>query len=48
MEIFETHQDLIEEVLDELLLKGSRSEQSVKICAKQLGHEVAEKVSVGV
>lgn len=34
------YKDLVEEVLDELLLERSAGEQSVKICAEQLGHEV--------
>lgn len=36
----ETHQDLVEEVLNELLLQGAAGEQSVEVCAEQLGDKV--------
>jgi hypothetical protein len=36
-----TYQDLIEEVLDELLLERSGSEETVEIGSKQLGDKVA-------
>jgi hypothetical protein len=35
------YQDLVEEVLDELLLKRSRGEQAVQISTKEFGDEVA-------
>lgn len=34
------HQDLVKEVLDELLLKGSAGEQPVQVCAQEFGDEV--------
>lgn len=37
-----TNQDLVQEVLNELLLERSRSEQAVKVGAEELGDEVAE------
>ena len=39
--VFQTTEDLVQEVLDELLLQRSGSEQSVKIGTQKLGHEVA-------
>ena len=41
-----THQDLVQEVLDKLLLERSRSQETVQIGAKELGDEVAVKSSV--
>jgi hypothetical protein len=38
--ILETTEDLVEEVLDELLLKRSRGKQSVEISTEKLGDEV--------
>jgi hypothetical protein len=37
-----TNEDLIEEILNELLLKRTRGEQTVKIGTKKLGDEVAD------
>jgi len=36
-----TYKDLVEEILDELLLERSRSQQSVKISPEKLGHKVS-------
>jgi hypothetical protein len=36
-----THQDLVKKVLDELLLKRTRSQEAVEISAQELSHEVA-------
>jgi hypothetical protein len=41
----DTYEDLVQEVLDELLLQRARGEQTVEICAKELGHKVAVNVS---
>lgn len=41
-----TYENLIEEVLDELLLERSRSQQAVEIGTQELSHEVAGAVSV--
>jgi hypothetical protein len=38
---FETHQNLVEEVLDELLLKWSGSKETMKIGAEQLSDEIS-------
>ena len=43
-----THENLVQEVLDELLLERSRGEQTVKVGAEEFGDEVAWVVSVGV
>lgn len=40
MDVFKATQDLIKEVLNELLLQRTRSEQSIEISAQQLGHKV--------
>jgi hypothetical protein len=40
---FATYQNLVQEVLDELLLEGSRGKQTVKISAQELGDEVAKE-----
>ena len=40
------YQDLIQEVLDELLLEWSRSQQTMQIGTKELGDEVASILSV--
>jgi hypothetical protein len=40
-----THQDLVEEVLDKLLLQRSGGEQTVEIGSQELRHEVAGYVS---
>jgi len=37
-----THQDLVEEVLDELLLERSRGQEAVEIGAQELGDEIAK------
>jgi hypothetical protein len=42
---FATHQDLVEEVLDELLLQRSGGEQAVEISSEQLRDEVAVSIS---
>lgn len=39
-----THQNLVEEVLNELLLEGPRSEQAVKIGSEEFGDKVASGV----
>lgn len=39
--VLETSEDLVQEILDELLLKRSACEQSVKIGTKELGNKVA-------
>lgn len=36
-----THQDLVEEILDELLLEGARGEEAVEVGAEQFGDEIA-------
>ena len=36
-----TYKDLVQEILDELLLKRSRSQQSMKISPEKLGHKVS-------
>lgn len=41
-----TYEDLVEEVLDELLLERSRSQEAVEIGSQELSHEVAVAVSV--
>lgn len=38
------YQNLIQEILNELLLKGSRGQQTVQICAKKLSDEVARTI----
>ena len=38
-----THQDLVEEVLDELLLEGARSEQSMQVGSEELGDKIAAR-----
>jgi hypothetical protein len=43
---FGTHQNLVKEVLDELLLQRPGSEQAMEIGPEQLSHEVAGKFSV--
>lgn len=40
---FATYQNLVQEVLDKLLLEGSRGEQTVEISAQELGDEVAKE-----
>jgi hypothetical protein len=40
-----THENLVKEVLDELLLERSGGEQAVEISSEQFGHEVAAKIS---
>ena len=35
-----TYQDLVEEVLDELLLEGSRGKETVQIGAQQFGDKI--------
>ena len=40
-----THQNLIEEILDELLLERSGGEEAVKIGSEQLGDKVADLIS---
>jgi hypothetical protein len=46
---FATYQDLVQEVLNKLLLEGSRGEQTVEIGAQELGDKVAkESVGIGV
>jgi hypothetical protein len=40
-----THEDLVKKVLDELLLEGPRSQETVEVGAQELGHEVAAEVS---
>ena len=42
----DTYQDLIKEVLDELLLEGSGSKQTVKIGSEELGNEITSTISV--
>jgi|FreactcultuFSWF8_1027224.scaffolds.fasta_scaffold00132_10 hypothetical protein len=37
-----THQNLVEEVLDELLLERSRGQEAVEIGAQELGDEIAK------
>jgi hypothetical protein len=41
VDVFQTSEDLVKEVLDELLFKRTRCEESVKIGTKELGNEVA-------
>ena len=41
-----THQDLVEEVLDELLLQRSGGKQAVEIGSEQFGNEITKGVSV--
>ena len=41
VDVFQTTEDLVQEVLDELLFQRSGSEQSVKIGTQELGNEVA-------
>lgn len=36
-----TNQDLVQKVLNELLLQGSRGQESVKISAEKLSHKIA-------
>lgn len=43
---FATHQNLVEEVLNELLLQRSGGEQAVQIGSEELGDEVAGRISV--
>ena len=38
-----TYEDLVEEVLDELLLEGARSEQSVQVGTEELGDKIAAR-----
>lgn len=45
VDVFQTPHDLVEEVLDELLLQGSRGEKPVQIGSQQLRDEVAEAKS---
>lgn len=44
--VFQTSEDLVEEVLDKLLLEWTRGEESVKIGTEELSDEVAEDVSM--
>jgi hypothetical protein len=39
--VFQATEDLIQEVLDELLFKGSRSQETVQIGTQELGNEIA-------
>lgn len=41
--MFATHQNLIKEVLDELLLQWPGGKETVEIGPKELGDEVTEK-----
>jgi hypothetical protein len=41
VDVFQTSEDLVEEVLDELLFEWTRSEESVKIGTEELSDEVA-------
>lgn len=43
VDILETTEDLIKEVLDELLLKRARGKESMKVSTEQLGDKVAIK-----
>ena len=38
-----TYEDLVEEVLDELLLEGARSEQSMQVGSEELGDKIAAR-----
>ena len=40
---FATYQNLVQEILDELFLEGSRGEQTVEIGAQEFGDEVADE-----
>jgi hypothetical protein len=42
---FATHQNLVEEVLDELLLQRSGGKQAVEIGSEELGDKVAGRIS---
>lgn len=41
MDILETTEDLVKEVLDELFLKRARGKESMKVGTEKLGHKVA-------
>lgn len=41
MDILETTEDLVKEVLDELLLKRARGKESMKVGTEKLGDKVA-------
>ncbi len=41
VDIFETAQNLVEEILDELLLEGAGGEEAVEVGAEQLSNKVA-------
>ena len=44
--VFQTSEDLVQEVLDELFFKGAGGEQSVEIGTEELCHKVADPVSI--
>lgn len=41
VDVFQTSQDLVKEVLDELLLERSGGKETVKISTEEFGHEIA-------
>jgi hypothetical protein len=43
-----THENLIEEVLDELFLKRARGKQSVEVSSQKLGNKVTKVISLRV
>ena len=43
MDVFETTENLIQEILDELLFKRSGCKESVKIGTKEFGDEVTDE-----